>query len=57
MSIVIDGGRVPDLLARKNRTHSARPAGGQDAQAGSVRIALINNMPDSALEDTEVPIL
>jgi len=54
MSIVIDGGRVPDLLARKNRTHSARPAGGQDAQAGSVRIALINNMPDSALEDTEV---
>jgi homoserine O-succinyltransferase/O-acetyltransferase len=54
MSIVIDGGRVPDLLVRKNRAHSASPAGGQDAHAGSVRIALINNMPDSALEDTEV---
>src|ERR1700675_5075044 len=54
MSIVIDGGRVPDLLVRKNRTHSASPAGGRDAQAGTVRIALINNMPDSALEDTEV---
>jgi homoserine O-succinyltransferase/O-acetyltransferase len=54
MSIVIEGGRVPDLLVRKNRTHSASPAGGPDAQAGSVRIALINNMPDSALEDTEV---
>src|SRR5271156_4763895 len=53
MSIVIEGGRVPDLLVRKNRTHSASPAGGPDAQAGSVRIALINNMPDSALEDTE----
>jgi len=54
MSIVIDGGRVPDLLTRKRRTHSASPAGSRDAQAGSVRIALINNMPDSALEDTEV---
>src|SRR5580704_11171251 len=54
MSIVIEGGRVPDLLVRKNRTHPASPAGGPDAQAGSVRIALINNMPDSALEDTEV---
>jgi len=54
MSIVIDGGRVPELLARKNRTHSASPAGGRDAPAGTVRIALINNMPDSALEDTEV---
>src|SRR5580704_7187489 len=51
MSIVIEGGRVPELLVRKNRTH---PAGGPDARAGSVRIALINNMPDSALEDTEV---
>jgi homoserine O-succinyltransferase len=54
MSIVIDGGRVPDLLVRKNRTHSAGPASGPDAQVGSVRVALINNMPDSALEDTEV---
>ncbi len=54
MSIVIDGGRVPDLLVRKNRTHSESSEGRRDAQAGSVRIALINNMPDSALEDTEV---
>lgn len=54
MSIVIEGGRVPDLLVRKNRAHSANSASDQDAQVGSVRIALINNMPDSALEDTEV---
>jgi homoserine O-succinyltransferase/O-acetyltransferase len=54
MSIVIDGGRVPDLLVRKNRTPSANSASGQDSQSRSVRIALINNIPDSALEDTEV---
>jgi homoserine O-succinyltransferase len=54
MSIEIDGGRVPDLLLRKNRTRSTSPAGGEDAQAGCLRIALINNMPDPALEDTEV---
>src|SRR5271170_2578115 len=55
MSIVIDGERVPDLLLRKNRAHSASPspAGALAAQPGSVRIALINNMPDAALEDTE----
>src|SRR5271154_6300417 len=55
MSIVIDGERVPNLLVRKNRAHSASPspADGPAAQPGSVRIALINNMPDSALEDTE----
>ncbi len=54
MSIVIEGGRVPVLLVRKDRTHSAISASDQDAQVRSVRIALINNMPDSALEDTEV---
>jgi homoserine O-succinyltransferase/O-acetyltransferase len=54
MSIVIDGGRIPNLLMRKNQAHSANAASGHDAQAGRVRIALINNMPDSALEDTEV---
>src|SRR5580693_4161134 len=51
MSIVIDGGRVPKLLSRNNRPHS--PSG--DVPEGpSVRIALINNMPDAALEDTEL---
>jgi homoserine O-succinyltransferase len=54
MSIVIDGGRVPKLLSRKNAPDVARPAGNQEASAEQLRIALINNMPDSALEDTEV---
>jgi homoserine O-succinyltransferase len=51
MSIVIDGGRVPNLLSRKNRPHSPSA---DVREASAVRIALINNMPDAALEDTEM---
>ena len=51
MSIVIDGGRIPNLLSRKNRPHSPSL---DVPEAPTVRIALINNMPDAALEDTEV---
>jgi homoserine O-succinyltransferase/O-acetyltransferase len=51
MPIVIDGGRVPKLLALKGRARSERPA---RKQTDYIRIALINNMPDSALEDTEI---
>jgi homoserine O-succinyltransferase len=54
MSIVIDGGRVPKLLSRKNVSNGARPTGKQEVSQEQLRIALINNMPDSALEDTEV---
>ncbi len=54
MPIVIDGGRVPNPLALKNRSRSARPADNRETQAERIRIALINNMPDSALEDTEI---
>lgn len=52
MSIVIDGGRVPNLLSRKKHPRSTSSSGNPEAQA--LRIALINNMPDAALEDTEV---
>src|ERR1700691_5095387 len=54
MSIVIDGGRVPKLLSRQNAPNVAPPSGKSEASAEHLRIALINNMPDSALEDTEV---
>ncbi len=54
MSIVIDGGRVPNLLSRKNASRSIRSAGNLESSAQRIRIALINNMPDAALEDTEV---
>src|ERR1700733_1660305 len=54
MAIVIDGGRVPNFLALKSRPLSERSADKREAQAGRIRIALINSMPDAALEDTEV---
>src|SRR5271169_4643400 len=54
MSVVIDGGRVPNLLSRKSASIVARPAGNHESSVEPLRIALINNMPDSALEDTEV---
>jgi homoserine O-succinyltransferase/O-acetyltransferase len=54
MPIVIEGGRVPNQLSRKNRSRPVRSTGSQEIQGKLLRIALINNMPDSALEDTEV---
>jgi homoserine O-succinyltransferase len=54
MSIVIDGGRVPKLLSRLHGSPASQSARNQTNDAGALRIALINNMPDSALEDTEV---
>jgi homoserine O-succinyltransferase len=54
MSIVIDGGGVPKLLSQKHASIVARPSGNHGASAERLRIALINNMPDSALEDTEL---
>jgi homoserine O-succinyltransferase/O-acetyltransferase len=52
MSLTIDGGRVPRRWAEQRLCS----AGLGDSRAGkdSVRIAFVNNMPDSALEDTEV---
>src|SRR5271170_2671881 len=54
MSIVIDGGRVPNLLSRNSHAHSLQPTHGEEMQPQRIRIALINNMPDPALDDTEV---
>ncbi len=53
MPLIIDGGRVPPRWAEKR---SSRPAGldGYDRRPECVRVALINNMPDAALEDTEL---
>lgn len=51
MSVVIEGGRVPKLLMRNNGSQRAM-SGTPKAQA--ITIALINNMPDAALEDTEL---
>ncbi len=53
MPLIIEGGRVPPRWIEQK---SLRPAGFGDSRTGkdSVRIAFVNNMPDSALEDTEV---
>ena len=53
MSIVIDGGRVPNRLSRNNSAPST-PTTMAITEPQCIQIALINNMPDAALEDTEV---
>src|ERR1700678_1872825 len=53
MSLIIEGGRIPPRWADKKSLRS----GSVDTCAASaecVRIAFVNNMPDSALEDTEI---
>ena len=53
MPLIIDGGRVPTRLAVRK---TLCPANSVDdsASADCVRIAFVNNMPDTALEDTEM---
>jgi homoserine O-succinyltransferase len=53
MSLIIDGGRVPPRWAERNGSHTASPVDRHTA-ADCVRIAFVNNMPDSALDDTEI---
>src|ERR1700678_914976 len=55
MPLIIEGGRIPPRWADKKNLH-ARPAAIDTcaANAECVRIAFVNNMPDSALEDTEI---
>jgi homoserine O-succinyltransferase len=52
MSLIIDGGRVPPRWAERNNLRRSAP--GYAERAECVEIAFINNMPDSALEDTEM---
>jgi homoserine O-succinyltransferase/O-acetyltransferase len=49
MPLIVEGGRVPPRWAMEA---SYRPAA--SAAASRINIALINNMPDAALEDTEL---
>src|SRR5436309_3026930 len=49
MPVVMDRGRIPTRLAEER---SVRPVGSFDTSG--LQIALINNMPDPALEDTEL---
>jgi len=53
MPIVIEGGRVPALLKRSKAFEPANAAS-PNGRSEPLRLALINNMPDAALEDTEL---
>jgi homoserine O-succinyltransferase len=53
MSLVIDGGRVPPRLVERKVSRLGSPVD-DSTSANGVRIAFVNNMPDTALEDTEM---
>jgi hypothetical protein len=53
MPLVINGGRVPNHWAELNPRIGAPLAPNGIPSTRDVHIALINNMPDAALEDTE----
>src|SRR5579864_3657682 len=54
MPLIIDGGRVPPRWAERKNMRPAKSLESQATSAECVRIAFINNMPDAALEDTEI---
>lgn len=62
MALLIDGGRIPPRWAEKRSAEkkSLHPAGlnvRYDSGTDCVKVALINNMPDPALEDTEMQFM
>ena len=54
MPLTIDGGRVPPLWAERVCSLRAISRDRYSTRTACVRIAFVNNMPDSALEDTEL---
>jgi homoserine O-succinyltransferase/O-acetyltransferase len=57
MPLRIDGMRFPARWAEKVNCRAARFTDNCARRSDSIKIALINNMPDSALEDTESQFL
>lgn len=53
MPLIIREGRTPPRWAAKLRSQHAELPSRADDNPESIRLALINNMPDAALEDTE----
>ena len=54
MPLVINGGHAPDHWAEQQRhTRASGSASTSAAASQPLKIALVNNMPDAALEDTE----
>ena len=57
MALLMDGGRIPPRWLEKKPVRPARSQDRYDSGAECVEIALINNMPDAALEDTEMQFM
>ena len=53
MPVVVDSPEGPARWATGKSSHATGPAAGQDTESECLRVALVNNMPDTALEDTE----
>ncbi len=54
MPLIVEGSRVPALWLERKPSALIVPIDRRGARSEYVRIALINNMPDAALEDTEL---
>ena len=54
MPLIFEGSHVPPRWLERKGLVSVVPADPHAAKADYVRVALINNMPDAALEDTEI---
>jgi len=54
MSVIIEGGRVPARWAEREKSRAAVPIDNKRGPLQGVSLAFINNMPDAALEDTEL---
>ena len=54
MPLIIDGGRVPPGWGEKKSPRRALGIDRHESRMEGVSLALINNMPDPALEDTEL---
>jgi homoserine O-succinyltransferase/O-acetyltransferase len=54
MPLIIEGGRVPSRWADRGISRPAVSVDSHPRPADCISLALINNMPDAALEDTEL---
>jgi homoserine O-succinyltransferase len=54
MPLMMNGGRIPTRWAEKKNMSSRNGHGHQQNSSDCLQVALINNMPDPALEDTEL---
>ena len=53
MPLVIDGGRIPAAWVERKRSRADVTFDGHIPSAAFLQVALVNNMPDPAMEDTE----